>query len=80
MPEHRVLERVLSNGTVVRLVLEPQADGMVRIVRFERRGRARTRLRAQAGVGGPRRALRGAPAGRLLLRFAVSRTSLMAHR
>ena len=39
MPEHRVLERVLSNGTTVRLVLEPQPGGMVRIVRFERRGR-----------------------------------------
>jgi hypothetical protein len=39
MAELRVLERVLSSGTVVHLVLEPQADGMVRIVRFERRGR-----------------------------------------
>jgi len=39
MPEHRVLERTLSNGTVVRLVLEPMADGLVRIVRFERRSR-----------------------------------------
>ena len=39
MPKHRVLERALSNGTVVRLVLEPLPDGMVRIVRFERRSR-----------------------------------------
>jgi len=39
MPERRVLERVLSNGTVVRLVLEQQGEGLVRIVRFERRGR-----------------------------------------
>ena len=39
MPEHRVLERILSNGTAVRLVLEPQPGGLVRIVRFERRGR-----------------------------------------
>ena len=39
MPEHRVLERILSNGTVVRLVLEPLDGGMVRIVRFERRAR-----------------------------------------
>lgn len=39
MPEHRVLERVLSNGTVVRLLLESRADGAARIVRFERRGR-----------------------------------------
>lgn len=39
MSERRVLERVLSNGTAVRLVLEPLADGLVRIVRFERRAR-----------------------------------------
>jgi len=39
MAELRVLERVLSSGAVVHLVLEPQADGMVRIVRFGRRGR-----------------------------------------
>ena len=39
MSEHRVLERILSNGTVVRLVLQPLEGGKVRILRFERRAR-----------------------------------------
>lgn len=50
--EHRVLERILSNGTVVRLVLEPLEGGKVRIVRFERRARTeRTFAHKPAWVG-----------------------------
>lgn len=39
MTERRVLERTLSSGATVRLEVEPVPQGLVRIVRLERRGR-----------------------------------------